>query len=451
MDRVEYTVENMSPAEYVKFYNLTTIKTYDRSHTGYSVDRVYAFQPIHRSITQTIKHGILGEKPEITLDGQVIEYNLFDISEKFEQVLAYGEILVIFSSEYGVTSYTPNKYKIQRVVDGVIYDFDIKDGGNLTKYRSVDATNFTVINTKKNINTVLKLEVRKIQTPDGLPCYSSADELIREYNRLWILQQHAVEITQPLMMIPDGYMQTNKEINRREENDAQAKKSQLNSFVFDKNATHFRRIEGASEEIIVSDFKYDFEKFEKNKLDVLRQISSAVQVDLPFLLKDMDGGFKTATEVITNRHALYQTVEMYKGTLVRLIKSIYGLNAEVIIYDSIKDDQTEYYKALQADVASGIIDQIQYVMERYSKTEEEARLMVTGSESKDETKDLRNRMDIVDALGDNISIEQRVAILYPSMNELERLREVVLIKIEQGLLLTSKETQYAISNGLIVE
>lgn len=59
------------------------------------------------------------------------------------------------------------------------------------------------------------------------------------------------------------------------------------------------------------------------------------------------------------------------------------------------------------------------------------------------------KANVIQTLGNSTSIETKVNILYPYKDEDFKLRETILIKIENSVPLTYEEEQYAIENGLI--
>ncbi|MBN1046186.1 phage capsid protein [Clostridium botulinum] len=124
---------------------------------------------------------------------------------------------------------------------------------------------------------------------------------------------------------------------------------------------------------------------------------------------DVNETDKTAEEIKSSKQRSYQTVKDIQKALKKSLKDlIYAMNTLAQLYklstkkieiekdvsfdfdDSIIVDKKTELLEMRNDVAAGIIDSVYYIMEKYGKTEEEARKMMPSGESITKENDLDN-------------------------------------------------------------
>lgn len=126
-------------------------------------------------------------------------------------------------------------------------------------------------------------------------------------------------------------------------------------------------------------------------------------------LSDVNETDKTAEEIKSSKQRSYQTVKDIQKALKKSLKDlIHAMNTLAQLYklsskkididkdvsfdfdDSIIVDKKTELLEMRNDVAAGIIDAVFYIMEKYGKTEEEARRMMPSGESLTKENELDN-------------------------------------------------------------
>lgn len=126
-------------------------------------------------------------------------------------------------------------------------------------------------------------------------------------------------------------------------------------------------------------------------------------------LSDLQEVDKTAEEIKASKQRSYQTVKDIQKALQKALKDlVYAMNTLAQLYnlsnkkidiekdisfswdDSIIVDKKTELLEMRNDVAAGIIDAVYYIMEKYGKTEEEAKKMMPSGESLTQPNQLDN-------------------------------------------------------------
>lgn len=209
----------------------------------------------------------------------------------------------------------------------------------------------------------------------GISCFANAADVLESVDNAYENLDNEIQSGRKRLIIHDKLAKVNTAFEGQE---------QILKPVFDRNDTTFfaMDMEGSNELIKSIDSTLRIQE----SVDALNMQLSVLSMRCGLgnnYYKFESGVLKTATEIISDNNPLYRTIKrdelLLKDALINMTKAILlmgGRNIEqdinVMFDDSIFEDTNTIRKNKMLEYSAGIIDKIQYMIDVYKMTEEQA-------------------------------------------------------------------------------